>query len=123
MSKDEIRLFLKDCFAYWLKWLGLLWWDVKIIYIEDVKKHKKATMWVDADWRYMQAAITVNLDALDGRDEREIERIAVHELCHVLINEMRAGGIDHEERVATILTKAFMWTYEDREKLYTQSRL
>ena len=31
------------------------------------------------------------------------------ELCHALVNEMREQGIDHEERVVTMLSKAFMW--------------
>lgn len=33
-------------------------------------------------------------------------------LMHVFLNEMREEGIDHEERVATMLSKAFLWTRE-----------
>jgi predicted metallopeptidase len=39
-----------------------------------------------------------------------------HELCHILVNEMREGDISHEERVVTGLTKAFLWTAADVEK-------
>ena len=36
----------------------------------------------------------------------DINYMVVHELLHVLVNEMREEGIDHEERVVTHLAKA-----------------
>ena len=41
--------------------------------------------------------------------KKEIEKVVVHELMHVFLNETREEGIDHEERVATQLQKAFFW--------------
>ena len=44
-----------------------------------------------------------------GMSNEELERTVVHELVHALVNELREGGIDHEERVVTTLTKAVLW--------------
>lgn len=41
--------------------------------------------------------------------DEEIEYVVVHELMHVFLNEMREQGQQHEERVATLLAKAFLW--------------
>jgi predicted SprT family Zn-dependent metalloprotease len=47
-------------------------------------------------------------------DADSIEKIVVHELMHVFLNEMREKGIDHEERVATMLSQAFLWVKESQ---------
>lgn len=65
--------------------------------------------YVDANWMYASAKISVNLPAFDDMKPDEIERHVVHELCHILVNEMREGELHHEERVVTGLTKAFFW--------------
>ena len=54
-------------------------------------------------------SILLNGKVLDGMTPQQIERIAVHELCHILVNEMRESEMCHEERVVTMLTKAFLW--------------
>ena len=54
---------------------------------------------VQSDWRYLSAAIKFNMPALAGQTDEEIEIKVVHELCHILICEMREDGVDHEERV------------------------
>jgi len=50
-------------------------------------------------------------------DGDEIERAVVHELCHILVNEMREDEIHHEERVVTGLQKAFMWVAGESGKI------
>jgi len=42
--------------------------------------------------------------------EDEIEATVVHELMHIFLNEMQSDSVDvnHEERVASTLQKAFM---------------
>jgi hypothetical protein len=114
---------IKKYFKKWLKPLGLLWWEINISFYTDpseiVEKFRQledgflVVMKVDADWRYMRAYIAVNVPAFDGIGEEKIERAIVHELCHVLVNEARAGDIDHEERVVTALTNAFFWVEAD----------
>ena len=108
-------------FAKWIKSLGLRWWHIDVIYYHDpkdiVREFKTdegtvvlANTW--SDWRYGKANIHINLPAFSDLPEDEIETIVVHELVHVLVNEMREEDIDHEERVVTGLTKAFLWVRE-----------
>ena len=102
----------------WTYRLGLRWWSVGAIYHKgkDAKRYFKSAEGSTilartfADWRYCDAFVHFNLPAYDGMSADDIERVVVHELCHILVNEMNATGIDHEERVVTGLTKAFMWT-------------
>ena len=53
--------------------------------------------------------ITIYLKAIKHLDADGIERVVIHELMHVLVNEIREGELHHEERVATQLQKAFSW--------------
>ena len=102
-------------FGEWCTQLGLNWWDVQCSYFDKSKPFKRqhgtvAAMTIVADWRYGTAYISVNTPGCARLDDDELERVVVHELVHALVNEMRLTGLDHEERVVTTLTKAFMWT-------------
>lgn len=115
----KTRKAVKRAFDKWLKPLGLLWWDIKIHFYSDPIEVAKRFRKPDEDftvaaktyvsWMYSEASIDVNLPAFKGLDQEEIERIIVHECCHILVAEAREGEIHHEERVVTQLTKAFFW--------------
>lgn len=71
----------------------------------------------DTDWEYMQASIAWNIPMLPHTSDDQLEMIFVHEMCHVLVNEMRADGdgstshkddLPHEERVCTLVAKALL---------------
>jgi hypothetical protein len=120
---DLIRKYLE----LWTQRLGLRWWEIDVLYMDDPATILKTfsnpgngdeltLARVDVRWEYSQATIAVNLPAWDGLEEWKIERAVVHELCHILVNEMREGEIHHEERVVTGLTKALLWTVADVEK-------
>jgi hypothetical protein len=104
-------------FKRWVYLLGLGWWDVRVNWYDNEKAFRKASgatsrsvaMRINADWRYATATVCVNVPALEELSDDELERGIVHELCHALVNEMREDGIGHEERVVTMLSKAFMW--------------
>src|SRR3990167_8555790 len=110
---------VKSYFKKWMRSLGLLWWSITIHYYDDpdsileIFKSQDEGRVIFArtmvDWKYAQATIQVNLLAMKTMDGDEIERAVVHELCHILVNEMREDEIHHEERVVTGLQKAFMW--------------
>lgn len=108
---------LSSALTKWIHHTGLGWWDVKIIYHKGKDAHKyfksgkNETIMarIFSDWRYGELVIHFNIQKLKGKNKEEIDRIVVHELCHALVNEMREDGIDHEERVVTGLTKAFLW--------------
>jgi hypothetical protein len=115
---------IKAAFETWMKPLGLLWWSIDIVYHEDPAdvisyfKSEDGAMILGrtfTDWQYGQACIHINVPGFEGMDQEHIERVAVHELMHVLVNEMREGELHHEERVVTTLTKAIFWTVKSTQ--------
>jgi hypothetical protein len=99
----------------WTKKLGLEWWVITCHYCDshkfiEIENDKNALACCHVNWPYMTATIRVNKDHLADEKENNIETIVVHELMHILLNEMRddEDTIDHEERVATILAKCFL---------------
>ena len=105
----------------WIKPLGLGWWDIELVYARDDYVPPGTTARDDslancaASWRYGQAVITWNMPKVSAETDKTLERAFIHELCHIFLNEMRwanandADSLDHEERVASTLTKAFLW--------------
>jgi len=97
-------------------WLG--WWKVDIQYLSNKeyaktegykKKHaKNSVATCHTHWNYLEANIIVNDDAIKRLTNDELEYTVVHELMHIFLNEMRETGIEHEERVATILARSFI---------------
>lgn len=110
---------LKALFGQWIDRLGLAWWDITIRYYDapgeiverfgDQNGESLIAARTMVLWQYGTATIDVNLTAFEDLTPVEIERTVVHELCHILVNEMREGELHHEERVVTGLTKAFLW--------------
>jgi hypothetical protein len=104
----------------WLTPLGLRWWEVNIVWVDKAQEIVDTfevmsngdivAAKVHADWKYGVAHVYINLPAFKELKRWKVERIIVHELVHILVNEMREEGIDHEERVVTGLAKAFIWT-------------
>lgn len=119
----------------WITSLGLRWWSIDLIYDRDgsavrpltpeeraADKHLLGEAHVQ--WQYLKARVVFNMPeiAADDMTDREIERLVVHELCHVLVREMREWapeevtvdrndiGMKAEERVVTTLASAFLWT-------------
>lgn len=104
----------------WTYCMGLGWWRVDGYYLKGKEAKKEfprngqdtTLARAYADWRYSIASVYFNMPAIKGMEPKEIENMVIHELCHVLVNEMREGELHHEERVVTTLTKAFLWTDE-----------
>lgn len=75
---------------------------------------------VVSSWFYKTAEIDINCSNLHDRGDLELETTILHELCHLLVNEMREWGgkyserteewSHHEERVVTDLSMAFLQT-------------
>jgi hypothetical protein len=97
--------------AWWIKQTGLGYWDIEVNYHNEFTdpKDANAIMYVDVDWQYIRAQIHVSYSACKGMTSTEIEKCVVHELMHIILNEMREPETDHEERVATMLQKAMFW--------------
>jgi hypothetical protein len=117
---------IRAAFEKWVKCLGLAWWKVVVRYYDDPSEiltrfdqqaaGRLTAATVSADWRYSEATIDVNLPAWVEMSADEIERAVVHELVHILVNEMREGEMHHEERVVTQITKAVFWIADAAER-------
>lgn len=80
------------------------------------------------DWSYKHATITFHTNLMNGKSDKRIAEVVIHELVHCLVHEMRewsperqsGDALDkcmaHEERVVTELTDAIIWSYEDGAK-------
>lgn len=118
MKKKKARKIARKYFLWWVHALGLDYGRVSILYVDQIEDtledgtiliNPNLTGRCHTDWRYQETTIYISLDAIKRMDKGEIEKVVVHELMHVFLNEMREEGIDHEERVATNLQKAFVW--------------
>lgn len=119
---DRVERLLK----IWMLPLGLRWWRIKCKFHRsgdamNTRRDQEGYCTVartTVQWQYLTADIDWDLSMLVGKDEKEVEYTVVHELCHVLVRELRCDGgpaehrteiMNHEERVVTTLAKAFMW--------------
>ena len=111
MKNKQVKKYAKKYFTWWTQWLGLNYGSVNLVFEEFIKDASGPNVAgiCETDWRYQETVITLALHKLRNLNQYQIEKAVVHELMHIFLNEMRAEGIDHEERVATNLQKAFMW--------------
>ncbi len=72
------------------------------------------------DWHYQEASIHFNVQIMQNKTDEEIDYIVRHEICHLLVNEMRewehydpktGGAMRHEEHVVTGLAKILNWVW------------
>jgi hypothetical protein len=116
-------------FDEWIDHLWLGWWRIEFVWYrseipdmnrEVVRPARKALMDCTADYHYFEAVIRVNLLAAQEFDDEYLEKVVVHELAHIVLNEMRDWkptdkGMKREERVATHLQKMMWEAWRERE--------
>ena len=112
MTDKQLKEYIRKKLRWWVKWTGLGYWRIFTRWEEVIKLdhggYDTAAL-CECDWKYQEATITFSLENIRAMNKSAMERTIVHELAHIFLNEMREEGIDHEERVATHLQKAFMW--------------
>jgi len=118
MKEKKAKKLARKYFCWWTHWLGLRYGEISLVFVDNIQtKYNDGSIGIspeasascDTNWRYQESTISVSKKWLTKLSKYDIEKMIVHELMHVLINEMREEGIDHEERVATNLQKAFFW--------------
>lgn len=114
----------------WIGPLGLKWWRVELDFdragferSEEMRAGNQfCLMRCYVMWQYLTATIEVNAPECAELTDERLEETFVHELAHIFLHEMRAigerreGWLDHEERVATQLGRAFIWLREGAER-------
>ena len=94
-------------------------WRITLAYVrEDFKVNDEISPGTlassDAHWPYKFATISFNMPQCLQNDDEELEEAFVHELCHLLVNELRwregedkdGYRLEHEEHTCTILARA-----------------
>lgn len=109
----------------WIAPLGLRWWKLTHVWKRTTESgtHGPLQATCSAAWEYMDACIEWYLPTIATLADDALEDTVIHELMHVLVNEMSvannqeaAGDNDaHEERVVTTLAKAAMWVRDFAE--------
>lgn len=101
----------------WTSTLGLDAWDISHCWhrgaIDDCDEGAfQALACCETHWQYLHAMIHWNLTQVGDQTDKELETAFVHECMHIFLGEVRGepdDWLDHEERVAQMLAKAFVW--------------
>jgi hypothetical protein len=131
---ESIRERIKTAVEKWLPALGLKWWHEILIsydrerFSEERNGHPAdCAGFTKVNWEYLDAHVTFSVACIWAKElsDEEIDYLVRHELCHILVNEMRMWGppthrdeqardeaIKHEERVVTQLAQAIKWVWD-----------
>ena len=103
----------------WVKPVGLGWWRWDFAWRRerhagDETENTSTPFTIDPLWEYGRVKLTAYLPTVAEWDDEELEEAFCHELGHVFACELRPLEItdeyrQHEERVATMIGKAFVW--------------
>lgn len=105
----------------WCSVLGLGWWEIETEHVDKLSHpgYETVFMLTSSDWQYMRAKITVGLEDIAELSDYQLEGCYLHELMHIFLAELDGNPKDwdkHVERVATQLSRAFLWFREEIEK-------
>lgn len=120
LLKGRVNTLLKE----WIfKLIPLRDWQIVAVFSDDKEATPfgyEAGAFADAVWYYRRATITFIMPSIFDLQDLELESLVVHELCHLLVNEMREWGnesatkVRHEEHVVTGLAMALLQTKYDQ---------
>ncbi|MDQ2785021.1 MAG: hypothetical protein M3Y58_08470 [Chloroflexota bacterium] len=127
---DRVKKVIQAAVVKWKPLMGLGHWEIHTCWYRrenDIPKefrprpkrnYRGAKMWVRVDWEYLEAWVNVNLPECVDDDAERLEHIIMHELAHVVVNEMREWAthpadhaMKHEERVVETRALSFMWAH------------
>lgn len=114
---NKAKLRVGSLFDRWIKDLGLGWYQIDVVYkmgdAPDRGDGYVCGMSVVSRWMYRTAMVTVYIEEVP-EDDWKLEKMVVHELCHILVEAMRGpdGVTDNEEYVVEGIARAFLWTQE-----------
>lgn len=78
---------------------------------------------VYSDWRYKDVVVTIMDATIMTADEDRLEEYVLHELCHVLVSELRPNKRsdayrDKEEHTVTTLARCFVRSQDALTQMY-----
>lgn len=122
-KKQKARItYLRD---KWVKQLGLNWYRITYEYVDESQSlalkvrytnsfyASRPVFEVSSDGNYMEACITCYMPNVAELEDDVLEECFLHELMHIMVAPMRTKQhAGDEERVCTLLAKAFGWAVE-----------
>jgi len=108
-SPEQTKKLINKYLKWWIHWTGLGFHTINTVFVDFWEGGLDADAICESHWEYLEHTITFNITHLQSQSDESIEATVVHELMHIFLNEMREEGIEHEERVASTLQKAFVW--------------
>ncbi len=106
---EQLRKTINKYVKKWKSNLFLGMWTINFRirdYITDDGGSYRTCAECTSSWKYFTADIDFNYVQLKEMEDQEIEEVVIHELIHIVVNELREGGIEHEERIVSHLTMA-----------------
>lgn len=93
MSKnptDRVVSLISRKSGLWQARMGLTHWEIEQVFLDsfygdDGEEDFKVTAITESRWQYMQARIKWYLPSAVRHSDDELEKVLVHELCHVLL--------------------------------------
>lgn len=87
---DRVKAHISRLAPKWQKRMNLLHWDIEHVFLDsfygdDGDEDFKVTAITESRWQYMQAKIKWYLPSAVRHGDKELEKVLVHELCHVLL--------------------------------------
>lgn len=90
ISDDDRTARLLPLFNYWIKQLGLKGaWDITFYFVPDIDEQKIFAQ-VNKQPPYRKATIKFSRWAIDNALARELERVVIHELMHIVVDPLNA---------------------------------
>lgn len=126
---EQLWSVLNDRLNFWVYNLGIQRWNIRVDFRDSFPEDNQnpsfpITMFNVTMWSMQEAIIMVSVPQTKGLTDEEIEKDVLHELIHVIVNEIRwdtnrnperghgcACDHDHEERVVSELTE-ILWNQE-----------
>lgn len=87
---ERVIRFVTERAPVWQERMGLNHWHIDHVFLDsyfgdDDQEDFKVTATTESRWQYMQAKVKWYLPSATRHDDVELDRILVHELCHVLL--------------------------------------
>jgi hypothetical protein len=106
VNHKKLRETIREAIIEYKTTLYLYMWDITSEIVDAIQSDNNIRISADCNcnWKYLEATIRFSELELKFRTKEEIKKIVLHEMIHIVVNEMREEGIDHEERVVSHLT-------------------
>lgn len=121
MKQKKAQRLFRNNFEHYKHWFGLSDWKIDLHFHTWLGVGESGNLAVarveNCSWEYQSASIQVDLSKLADMKASKIGEVVIHELLHIVVNEMREGSIKHEERVVTHLTNCVLWLKRPKDEV------